>query len=442
MTHRTLILKSLLFCQLAVSFLIGSAGAQEWPQWRGPNRDGVWNEKGIVQKFDKPQFEVKWRAKVSNGYSGPTVAQGRVYVSDRISQPSQMERVHCFDAMTGNQIWLRSYECKYAGISYPDGPRSSVAIDSNKAYSLGTMGHFFCFDAASGEILWKKDLNQEYKIQMPTWGIATSPIVEEDLVIVQIGGVDACLVAFDKTTGAEKWKALGDQTAYCSPVIISQAGKRVLISWLFERVVGLDPLSGKVYWEYPFGSNMGISTPIVQDNLLFLTSFFDGCALFQLEQDKPGVKLLWKRKGESETNTDGLHCCISTPLMQGNHIYGVDSYGEFRCLDRQNGDRIWESLAPVPKARWANIHMVKNDDKVWMFNEKGELIISTLSPAGFTEISRAKLLDPTTGQFGGRGGACWSHPAYAYKHVYARNDDELICASLAAAVEPPPSQGQ
>ena len=182
MTHRTLILKSLLFCQLAVSFLIGSAGAQEWPQWRGPNRDGVWNEKGIVQKFDKPQFEVKWRAKVSNGYSGPTVAQGRVYVSDRISQPSQMERVHCFDAMTGNQIWLRSYECKYAGISYPDGPRSSVAIDSNKAYSLGTMGHFFCFDAASGEILWKNDLNQEYKIQMPTWGIATSPIVEEGVI--------------------------------------------------------------------------------------------------------------------------------------------------------------------------------------------------------------------------------------------------------------------
>ena len=442
MTNRTFSLQRLLFCPFVVSFFICSATADQWPQWRGPGRDGIWNEKGIIQKFDKPQIEVKWRAKISNGYSGPTVAESRVYITDRITEPSQMERVHCFDAMTGNEIWLRSYECKYAGVSYPDGPRSSVAIDSKRAYSLGTMGHLFCFDAANGDIIWKKNLSAEYKIKMPTWGIATSPVVEGNLIIVQIGGEDACLVAFDKTTGVEKWKALGDQTAYCSPIIIDQAGKRVLISWVFKRVVGLDPLSGKIYWEYPFGSKIGISTPIVQDNLLFLTSFDDGCILLKLKQDQLGVELVWKRKGENEKKTDGLHCCISTPLIQGGYIYGVDSYGELRCLDRQNGDRFWESLEAVPKARWANIHMVKNDDKVWMFNEKGELIISKLSPEGFNEISRAKLIDPTKGQLEARGGVCWSHPAFAYKHIYARNDNELVCVNLAAPEEESTSQGR
>jgi outer membrane protein assembly factor BamB len=435
MTNRTFGLQGVLFCQFVMSFFMCSAIADQWPQWRGPGRDGVWNEKGIIQKFDKPRLEVKWQAKISNGYSGPTVADSRVYITDRITKPSQMERVHCFDAITGNQIWLRSYECKYTSIGYPDGPRGSVTIDSKRAYSLGTMGHLFCFDAATGDIIWKKDLNEEYKIKMPTWGIATSPLIEDDLVIVQIGGKDACLVAFDKATGVEKWKALGDQTAYCSPIIIEQGGRRVLISWLFKRVVGLDPLSGNIYWEYPFGAEMGIASPIVQDDYLFLSSFFDGCVLLKLKQDQPGAELVWKRAGENEKKTDGLHCCISTPLMQGNYIYGVDSYGELRCLDRQNGDRIWESLEAVPKERWANIHMVKNDDKIWMFNEKGELIISMLSPEGFKEISRTKIIDPTEGQLDSRGGVCWSHPAFAYKHIYARNDNELICVNLAIPQE-------
>jgi hypothetical protein len=121
---------------------------------------------------------------------------------------------------------------------------------------------------------------------------------------------------------------------------------------------------------------------------------------------------------------------ISTPYMEGDYVYGVDSYGELRCLDAQTGDRIWEDRTAVPTARWATIHMVRNGDRMWMFNERGELIIATLSPAGFHEISRAKLIDPTTPQLGQRGGVCWSHPAYAYKHVFARNDQELVCADL------------
>ena len=418
-----------------IAGLIVCAGARaaEWPQWRGPNRDGVWREEGIVQKFDSPQLQARWRTKISNGYSGPTVADGRVYVTDRLTTPTEAERVHCFDAMTGEQIWSHPYGCKYERVAYRNGPRAAVTINDGRAYSLGTMGHFFCFDAAKGSVLWSKDLNTEYQIRMPMWGIAAAPLIENDLVIVQIGGKDnACVAAFDKLSGKERWRALNDVASYSAPIIIEQAGERVLICWTGERVVGLDPNSGKLYWEHPFVSEQNISTPVVHNNFLFVSSFFDGSLLLKLHTDKPAVSAIWRIKGASETKTDSLHCCISTPVLLGDYIYGVDSYGELRCLDVYTGKRIWESLEAVPKARWANIHIVRHEDDIWMFNERGELIICKLSPQGFQEISRTKVINPTQGQLDQRGGVCWAHPAFAYKHIYIRNDEELICADLSA----------
>jgi outer membrane protein assembly factor BamB len=175
-----------------------------------------------------------------------------------------------------------------------------------------------------------------------------------------------------------------------------------------------------------------IATPVLDNGTLLATSFYDGMLALKLDADALAVEELWRRLGPNERNTDALHCCISTPIIEGDYIYGVDSYGELRCLDIKTGDRIWEDLTATPKARWSNIHMVRQEDKIWMFNERGELIISTLSPAGFHEISRSKLIEPTKGQLSQRGGVCWAHPAFAYKRVYARNDVELVCADLAA----------
>jgi len=428
---RILVLITVIWLLLAVP----TWGA-DWPQWRGPNRDGIWCEKGIVQKFDSQKLPIRWRAKIANGYSGPTVANGRVYVTDRLASPPAVERVHCFDAMTGDGIWSYDYKCKYERVEHRNGPRASVTVDENRAYSLGTMGHFFCFDAAKGEVLWRKNLNTEYKIKMPMWGIAASPLVEDELVIVQIGGKDnACIVAFDKVTGKEKWRALNDSASYSAPIVIEQAGKRVLVCWTGERVVGLDAQTGKLYWQHPFTPgriSQNIATPVFQNNYLFVSSFFDGSLLLKVHPDKLAVEKVWHRKGPNERKTDSLHCCISTPILQADYIYGVDSYGELRCLALHTGDRIWESLDAVPQARWANIHMVRHEDKIWMFNERGELIISKLSPEGFHEISRAKLINPTEGQLNQRGGVCWSHPAFAYKHIYIRNDEQLFCADLSS----------
>jgi hypothetical protein len=160
-----------------------------------------------------------------------------------------------------------------------------------------------------------------------------------------------------------------------------------------------------------------------------------------MKQDPPSVEKIWRREGRSERDTDALHAMIATPILQDQHIYGVDSYGEFRCLDAATGDRVWEDQTLVPRDRWANIHMVRNGDNVWMFTERGGLIITRLSPKGVEVISRAKLIEPTKGQLGMRGGVCWSHPAYAGKCIFARNDNEIVCASLAAptAENPPPA---
>jgi outer membrane protein assembly factor BamB len=269
---------------------------------------------------------------------------------------------------------------------------------------------------------------------MPGWGIAAAPLVDGDKLIVQCGGEKACLVAFDRRTGKEIWRALDDKASYSAPIIVTQAGKRVLICWTGESVSGLNPDDGAVYWKYPFEPVqmvINIATPVVEDDRLFLTSFYDGSFMLKLRQDAPKIEETWRRVGASEKETDALHSIMATPYMSGDYVYGVDSYGELRCLDAKTGDRIWEDRTATPRERWSNIHMVKNGDRMWMFNEAGELVIGKLSPEKFEEISRAKLIAPTRVQLNQRGGVCWSHPAYAYKHVFARSDEELVCVNLA-----------
>ena len=398
--------------------------AEDWPQWRGTKRDGVWRENGLIDQFASPQLACKWRVPIGSGYAGPTVAEGRVYVSDRLVEPNEVERVHCFDWRTGATVWTHVYDCPYEGFSYRAGPRASVLVEQGRAYSLGASGRLFCFQAAAGAVIWARDLNADYKIRMPNWGIAASPLVEGELLIVQIGGEDnACVVALNKHTGAETWRALGDDASYSAPIVIDQAGRRVLVVWTGQRIVGLDPADGRLLWEYPFRWEqwpIGIATPVHHQDLLLVSEAHKGSLLLRLGAASTTVEKVWHRRKEEVENGEALHCLISTPFIRDGYLYGADGNGVLRCLTLGDGEQVWEDRTAVPENRWAAIHLVPNGDRVWLFNERGELLIAQLSPEGFREISRAKLIDPTTDQLRQRGGVAWSHPAFAHRHVFAR----------------------
>ncbi len=423
----------LLACFLLGLLTSGGSHAEDWPQWRGPTRDGVWTETGVVDRFESDSIALRWRVPLGAGYSGPTVAAGRVFVTDRVAEPEQIERIHCFNEKDGTTIWTVSYPAVYE-IGYKAGPRASVTVDGERAYSLGAMGHFYCLDAATGKVHWKQDLNQAYQIQMPIWGIAAAPLIVDDVVILQVGGADACMVGLDKMTGKQRWTALKERASYSSPVLVTQAEQAVIICWTGDSVSGIAPSTGEVYWRYEFPPSrmpIGIATPVVHKDEVFVTSFYDGALMLKLGQKKNEVSKVWRLVGADEQNTRGLHSIISTPVRLGDHLYGVDSYGELRCLDAASGQRIWEDQTATPRSRWSTIHFVRNGKKIWMFNERGELIISELSPQGFKEISRASLIAPTLEQLRRRDGVCWAHPAYANRHVFARNDKELVCGKLA-----------
>jgi len=417
---------------MILTLCFSSVWADEWPQWRGVARDGIWRETGVVTALT--EVDVKWRVPIASGYSGPTVANGRVYVTDRLTKPKQVERVHCFDWQTGKTIWSYVYDCEYRNVGYGAGPRASVTVQDGLAYALGAMGNLHCFDAASGAVQWQKDLYVAYEIQMPIWGIASAPVIEKDLLIVQVGGVDACLVAFDKRTGEERWRALSDPASYSAPIVIDQAGKRVLVCWTGANVVGLDPATGTVYWTHTWAPTrmvLSVATPVLYEDMLFFTGFYDGALLLKLHSEKLAVEPVWFRRGEDERKTDAIQSIISTPVILEDYIYGVDSYGQLRCLDLKTGDRVWEDLTAVPQARWATIHFTPHEDRVWMFNERGELLSTKLSPRGLDVMSRVQVIAPTKGQLNRRGGVCWTHPAYAYKHMFVRNDEELVCVNMA-----------
>jgi len=415
-----------------------SPATDDWPQWRGPQRDGVWREDGVREDLPE-KLEARWRVPIGSGYAAPSVAGDLVFLMDRQEEPDEVERVHAFDRSTGERRWSVEYPASYAGLSYPAGPRCAPLVADGRVYTLGSVGHLRCLDAGTGEVVWGHDLRKDYGIdqeRMPIWGISASPLLEGELLIVPASAKDgACLVAFEAKTGKERWRALDDRGNYSAPIIIDQAGSRVLVYWSGDRVVGLDPATGGEHWSVDFPSYrmpLGVASPVPAGEHLFLTGFYDGSLLLRLDPEELAVEKVWARRGQNERSTDALHVIIGTPLVLGEHVYGVDSYGELRCLELATGDRVWEDQTAVPRARWSTIHMVQRGEQTWMFNERGELLLAELSPEGFEELGRVELIEPTLGQLNRREGVCWSHPAFAGRHIFVRSDEELACFDLSA----------
>src|SRR5262245_44844663 len=227
--------------------------ADDWPQWRGPQRDGIWRETGVVDSIPDSGLPVKWRARVLNGWSGPAVSTGRVFVTDHNykSRP-EVERVLCFDEQTGRQLWLHEYPCPYGNMEYGNGPRATPIVYEGLVYTLGTMGHLVCLGATSGAVVWKKDPMLDLDIEMPRYGVSASPLIEGDVVIISAGArPDGTAIAFDRKTGAERWRALDDRPAYSAPIVLEVCCKRQVILWTGANVNSLDPATGDVLWNVP-----------------------------------------------------------------------------------------------------------------------------------------------------------------------------------------------
>ena len=412
--------------------LVSSLYADHWPQWGGPQRDLIWRETGIVKQLPSGQLPRVWSTPIGEGYAGPAVADGMVFVTDRIHGRGRegIERVLALDSQSGEIIWKHEYPCLY-NISYPGGPRATPVYDNGHLYTVGAVGNMFCFEAKTGEVIWSKDFQQDFGVRLPTWGMAASPLVEKDQLITLVGAQNGLLISFDKLNGEEQWRSLDDTAVgYCPPVILDFGKSRQLISWHPRAVSSVDPQNGKVYWEVPFDVRAGLTlaTPRQDGNRLFLTSFYNGSLMLEVADDGSGVKRLWKGSSNSEIKTDGLHGLMCTPYFDGENIFGVGSFGHLRCLDAQTGERIWETLAATGEGRWWNAFIIPHEDRFFILNEQGELIIARLTRSGYEEISRAQLIEPTREVR--RRMTIWSHPAFAEQSVFARNDKELIRVSL------------
>lgn len=436
---------------LTLSLIALPVFADDWPQWLGPQRDGVWREQGIVDSFPKDGPKYRWRKPVGGGYSGPAVANGRVYVTDRQlasgttnpNDPFQRgkipgtERVLCLDEKTGETLWQHEYPCDYT-VSYAAGPRATPTVEDGRVYTVGAEGNLFCLDAVKGAVLWSKDYKTDYHAKTQTWGFNSPPLVDGDRVICLVGGAQAAAVAFDKKTGKEIWRAVPAKDAgYAPPVIYTLAGVRQLIIWTGDGISALKPESGEVLWSHPWPLRFALAVPTprkVGEDQLFFTSFYNGSLMLKVSPESKTPEILWQSAKISEKDTDKLNSIMPTPTVADGIIYGVCSYGQLRALKVSTGERLWESRQPTTGGkdlRWGNAFLVPQGKRYFLFNESGDLILAKLTPEGYEELDRMKLLEPTNKDARTRN-VVWVHPAFANGHVLVRNDKEIVSVDLRA----------
>ena len=426
----------------------GMACAADWPQWMGEQRDGVWREAGVRKDLPKDGGNVQWRAPVSLGYAGPAVAKGKVYVPDFVMTDNDFdgksqgahprkgrERILCLDANTGKVLWKHGYEVTY-NVSYPGGPRVTPTVIDDRLYFQSTMGHFMCLDANTGDVVWQHDICQRYRCEPPRWGYSSHPLVHGDLVYAVAGGYKQVLVALDKKTGEERWKALSAKEAgYCPPRIFKQAGLEQLLFWYPTEVVSLNPTSGQSYWSVDLEPVYSISrmSPRQWGNKLYIAGPGKQVAvMLEFDEQKPAVRELW-RGGVDKA----VYPLNAPPQMRDGVIYGVDSESSaLVAVSMEDGEHLWStkaaSLAPETskKARHGTAFLVYHEinKQYWIFGEMGDLILAELSPAGYKELGRQHILEPTNGAWGRK--VVWTHPAFADKSIFARNDNELVRVDL------------
>jgi outer membrane protein assembly factor BamB len=430
--------------------------ADDYPQWFGPQRDNVYREQNVLTAFAKEGAKFLWRAPVAAGYSQPVVGGNKVIVTDHmlkegVAMPKDpfkrgtlagVERVLCFNDTDGKQLWKVEYDCPYT-VSYAAGPRATPIIDGNRVYTLGAEGNVYCIDIESGKAVW----NQRLPGKPAIWGYAGSPLIDGDRLILLSSG-HPLLTALNKNTGEAVWTALeasGERgPGYSPPMIHTLGGKRQLIQWYPEGLASLDPASGKVNWNFPFGparQGISITTPLLINGDTFIVSTqYEGCAAIQVKDNQP--KLLWHvaSKGRAVSTLHTLH---SQMLFHDGRIFGINNPGQLLCIDPADGHVVWSNKQPTlgdaDPIQWTAAFITpwqpeadQPPRQFFIANEKGDAIVCNLSAKGYTELSRTHILDPVNTDAGRP--VIWCHPAYAHQSIYWRNDRELIRVSLAAVL--------
>lgn len=440
---------SRLKAQLLLILLCISGGnllSDDWPQWLGPTGDSTWGEQGVIVAMPNKALLRKWSVPVSLGYSSPSVSGNRVYLTDYQKTEGEItnkaswkdplegrERILCFDAHTGEQLWLYAYERSH-DMSYGGRPRSAPAIADGKVYALGAEGDLVCLDAQSGQLIWKISFKTDYGVETPIWGFAAHPLVSGDALYCVVGGDGSLAVAFDEDTGEEKWRALSaSEPGYCPPTLIQHGGEKQLIIWHPEAICSLDPDDGSLFWSHPIAATlrMSVMAPRKQGNRLYFSTQNNVGMMLQLDDERPASKVLWRNQQDIAASS-----LASTPVFTESDIYACDvQTSSLIAFDPRNGERFWDTKAPTfgdRKGRHGICFLVRHgqSDRYFILSETGDLILARLSPENYEEIGRQHVIAPSNLAMG--RSFVWSHPAFAHRSIYLRNDKELVCIDLSA----------
>ncbi|MCI0684449.1 MAG: PQQ-like beta-propeller repeat protein [Gemmataceae bacterium] len=385
--------------------------AADWPQWLGPRRDGSSSE--IVAPW-KSAPKILWKQPVGEGHAAPVVAGGKVFLFTKLANQDN-EQVEAFDAVTGKRVWKQT--CRrgpFKGL-FGNGPRGTPAVDDGKIYTFGITGVLTCLSAADGGRLWEIDTLKQYKAANLFFGVSCSPLVDGNRVFVNVGGKGASIVALDKTSGKEAWKALDDKASYASPIAMGRDDARMLVFLTGKGLVGIAPDDGDVAWQFPFQDaiNESSTTPVLVGDLLVGSSITLGSVGLKLDGGK--VKKQW-------LNPD-LNCYFSTPVTVGtDNVYLItgsllSKQAMLHCVDAATGKKRWTRKNKV--GTYHATLLRTGDNKMLLLEEAGNLVLFDPNPKEYRELARAKICGNT-----------WAHPALSNGRLYVRDAKELVCVEL------------
>ncbi|MFO1022486.1 MAG: PQQ-binding-like beta-propeller repeat protein [Planctomycetales bacterium] len=408
---------------MALTALVCSWGiAEDWPQWRGPRADSTWQGPELPESWPPKDLKPSWKQPIGGGYGGISVVGERLYVMDRQKEPQEVERILCFDTHAGKELWKHQYPVSYGKLDYGNGPRSTPTVRDGVVYTFGALGHACCLDAISGNLIWNKDPKADFEVVLPEWGLAASPVIFEDLVILQPGGKRGrCFVGLDKKTGAMRWRCSEDPGGYATPLLIESPSGPQLVGWTPQHVLGIDPKTGKQLWSvsYPVTYGVSISTPLYADGIVCVCGYWEGTKAIKLGDKPTDAKLVW----EENKFLRGL---MAPPLSKDGLVYLLDKQYGITCFELASGKKKWDDKnALTPRGRNPQVSYVglnwEKSNRILALNSEGELVHAEFRPEGYHEFGRVKIIGPT-----------WAAPAFAGTMMYARNDTELVAVPLNA----------